>query len=79
MNLWKSKKAQIIETEVFTMPAFWILLAIAWGATILGFSGAGLFNSQEAVKQSYPFIMKILILFGEFVACYFFALRSVNN
>lgn len=61
----------MIDTEIFLHPAFVILLAIAWGATALGWLW-----SRKQGWEALPIWQFLLILAGEFIAVSFFVARE---
>lgn len=63
-----NKKAQMIDTEVFTSPMFVLLTFGALAATLLGWG-----FSLRMGMATMPLWNLIVVLAVEVVACYFFA------
>jgi hypothetical protein len=67
-----NNKAQL-DTEVFTSPAFIILLALAWLATI-----AGYIMAKKWGLAAMPLWQMAIIMVVEVGAAYFFAIRAME-
>ena len=67
-----NKKAQIVDMEVIASAGFLILVAMAVGATLIGWKVAGGMGDGPG----WPLWQIVLIILIEIVACYFFAARG---
>ena len=67
-----NKKGQIIDFEVIASAGFIILVAMAVGATLIGWKMA----STMGEGVGWPLWQIVLIILIEIVACYFFAARG---
>ena len=67
-----NKKGQIIDFEVVASVGFIILVAMAVGATLIGWKMASGFGDGPG----WPLWQILVIILIEIVACYFFAARG---
>ena len=68
----KNKKAQIIDMEVLASPGFIILVAMAVGATLIGWS----MGPKMGFETRFPIWQLIVIIMAELIASYVIVLRG---
>jgi len=60
----------IIESEVLTSPAFWILGLGLDIAFIIGFKLSTAWGADDVVSQTFPWYIKVLLLLASWVIAY---------
>lgn len=57
----------IIDTEIFMEPAYWIIVALAVVGLAIGFGGAGMMSTEQAY---IPWITKVILFISIFPIAY---------